>query len=129
MSEEELYYEEEELDSVYQFNEHGICLNPTWNTFKCSKKYTSVIKLAQCPDGKWIYGWDFQGKDQGFSTGCSLHEPDSRKFDTKKLCLQFGISQMVIALQGRGDIYQSLINILESCINEPSQPTKQLTLF
>lgn len=129
MSEEELYYDDEVVDNDYEFNEHGICLNPTWNTFKCSKKYTAVIKLAQCDNGKWIYGWDFQGKDQGFSTGCSLHEPDSRKFDTKKLCLQYAIIQMVKTLEGRGELYQPLINVLLSCINEPIETTKQLTLF
>jgi hypothetical protein len=127
---EEEDFEEEIIDSVYEWNEHGVCVNPTWHTFKCSKKYTAVIKLAQCPDSKWVYGWDFQGTDEGFCCGCWMDEPDNRKFETKKLCLQYAIRQMVIKLQGRDKLYQPLINILESSITELiSVPTNQLTLF
>lgn len=127
---EEEDFEEEVIDSVYEWNEHGMCINPTWHTFKCSKKYMAVIKLAQCPDSKWVYGYNFQGISEGFSSGCWLGEINNPKFETKKLCLQYAINQMAIKLQGRDKLYQPLINILKSSITEwISVPTNQLTLF
>lgn len=120
------------MKQEYHFNEHGTCTNPTHHTFKCSKKYTAVIKLAQLPNGKWVYGMGFIGQSQGFEYGCSLHEPNSNQFDSKSACYESGVAWMIQVISGRGKIYQRLVEILEMELRPVPIPEKvyiQLDLF
>lgn len=57
---------------TYQFNECGVCTNPTIYGRTIVKKglvLTNKIRVAQMEDGRWCYGIDFEPDDLGHGAG------------------------------------------------------------
>ena len=66
---------------IYEFNENGVCLNPTIVLAKETKKYSIELCVSQGLNGKWDYGYSLSLKFGHFiyhGGGAS----DNGKYDT-----------------------------------------------
>lgn len=114
------------------WNEHDCCENPKRITFKCIKKHELSIEIAKAPNGKWAYGMNFIGHDEGFGFGCWLRVA---RFQTENECKQFALSECIEHIQKHrcAEKYKGLIQIVQSeikAISFPAQPVfVQLSMF
>lgn len=108
------------------FNDCGICTNPN----RYGIDWRNEIKTALRPDGKWVFGWNynFDTPDQeGGCYGCSLINRET--FDTERDACMAGISYLrkvasrrfIQGHRGRASI--------DACCDKIFDQWNQLTLF
>jgi hypothetical protein len=127
MIEEELYYEEDlNVQSDFEWNEHGVCVNEKLCTFKCIKKFTAQVKWAKNMNNRWVYGLTFSGMNQGWSEPVLNH---SNGYDTEDEAYFEGVNRLVYLIGNNNDHckYDGILRML--CDELPNETTNQLTLF
>lgn len=108
----------------YQWNKHGVCINPKTMSYKCNKKYCVMIELAQAPNSLWTYGVHFDGKLEGFAYSCAN---TLGRYSSENAAFEKAIAETIYRLQHRSEpeTYKRLIEILQ----EELPKTQQLSLF
>lgn len=107
----------------YQWKK-GVCINPKTMTYKCSKKYSVRIDVAQAPNSLWTYGIHFDGRLEGFGYSCSY---TLGRYSNENAAIEKAIAEAIYRIQHRSEpeIYKRLIEILQ----EELPKTQQLSLF
>jgi hypothetical protein len=130
MSEEELYYEEDlNVQSNFEWNEHGVCVNEKLCTFKCIKKFTAQVKWAKNTNNRWVYGLTFNGLNQGWSEPVLNH---SNGYDTEDEAYFASVNRLVYLIGNNNDHckYDGILRMLcDELPTESNETTNQLTLF
>ena len=131
MSEEELYYDEDEVvDNEYDYNEHGVCINPKGRYLKCMSKFLARVEIAPTENGHWTYGLLFQGLNQGWKEPVLWHSTDQY---TQQEAYNAGCERMIYLISNNNDHkkYDAILQMVrdEMKPTESTETTNQLTLF
>lgn len=128
---EDLYFDPEEFiedgQRVFEWNEHGVCLNPKLMTFKCIAKFMAQIKWACNDNNRWVYGLSFTGFQQGWSEPVLNH---SHGYDTEDEAYNKCLERLVYLIGNNNDLrkYDNIMKMLKDELPN-DEPTNQLTLF
>lgn len=59
---------------MFNFNNHGVCVNPIEVLIGKKRKFQAVVRLAK-NGGMWFYGYEFQHRGLGENSGCASSLP------------------------------------------------------
>lgn len=128
---EDLDFDPEEFieqgQRVFEWNEHGVCLNSKLMTFKCIGKFMAQIHWARNDNNRWVYGVSFDGYNQGWGEPVLNH---SHGYDTEDEAYYSGVERLVYLIGNNNDLrkYDNILRMLKDELPN-DEPTNQLTLF
>lgn len=103
---------------IYTFNDCGVCDNP--------KRYGDAngcrIKVAQCPNGKWVYGYCASTSQNGVCKPCAI---TGEKYNSEREAVVAGIMAMKKYIASNNG---NMSNV-EKCISKAFDETSQTKLF
>jgi len=127
MIEQEDFEEDLDIQSDFEWNENGVCINPKGRYLKCLSKFVARVKIAPTQNGHWTYGLTFHGDKQGWSEPVLWHSSDEY---TEKEAHNAGCERMIYLISNNNDHkkYNSILQMVKDEM-KPSESINQLTLF
>lgn len=126
----------------YTWNDHDICLNPDTYYYSIDKKnaggYNCTINIAECGNGVWAFGLDYNTGTGGGGFGVSWADKADTKvwnkgFESEKECKRFALRYAltrIVPFNGNDKKVNQLRELLQKELDKLTKPQYiQLELF
>lgn len=111
----------------FEFNEHGVCVNPETVCFINPGKSSYQIRIVICErDGLWFYGYSFYEGIKGISSTCDTEPKELLGHDSKDKVITQAVSEIRMRLKRVGDHSSPLKKEFDKWATEFKTPQNSL---